>query len=426
MPGIVEFPAIIQKAIEEFGHLFTTEPARRHFGEYLTGLIVAQRKSVLGIHSEFVQISDQSCLNKWLTQTEWDEEQLNKDRLKWHQLNPSTKYSKHGVIAIDNVLIDHDGKQIDDVAWYWDHADQKNKLAHDYLISNYVCNGGKHYSLNFRRFRKETDCEEIMKMLEEKPGGYQSASPNERSLADFKNHTELFIELVNEIIEEGIDGSFAFDSYFTNAQILNHLNDNERSYVGDLKFNRNIEFKGKKMSAIEFAHTIPSQARKAVEVNGEKQWSVTVSVRIPKLNHKARIVILWKRKNSPSPAKILISNRIDWEITRILRVYRRRWTGTETFHRDGKQHLGMADCQLRNGRGHTRHMYLVILAHSLLVDQLQQGRENEWGKNIAYTIGEACRGILRETLGITIDWAIDRALKDNWKHEEIIQVLGLG
>jgi len=54
MPGIVEFPAIIQKSIEEFGHLFTTEPARRHFGEYLTGLIVAQRKSVLGIHSEFV------------------------------------------------------------------------------------------------------------------------------------------------------------------------------------------------------------------------------------------------------------------------------------------------------------------------------------------------------------------------------------
>jgi hypothetical protein len=25
--------------------------------------------------------------------------------------------------------------------------------------------------------------------------------------------------------------------------------------------------------------------------------------------------------------------------------------GTETFHRDGKQQLGMGECQLRNGRG---------------------------------------------------------------------------
>jgi hypothetical protein len=32
----------------------------------------------------------------------------------------------------------------------------------------------------------------------------------------------------------------------------------------------------------------------------------------------------------------LVTNRITWEVSRIVRVYRHRWTGTETFHRDGK------------------------------------------------------------------------------------------
>lgn len=32
--------------------------------------------------------------------------------------------------------------------------------------------------------------------------------------------------------------------------------------------------------------------------------------------------------------------------------------------RDGKQELGMGDCQLRDGQGQTRHMYLVMFVNS--------------------------------------------------------------
>ena len=38
----------------------------------------------------------------------------------------------------------------------------------------------------------------------------------------------------------------------------------------------------------------------------------------------------------------------------------------------------MGDCQLRDGQGQTRHMYLVMLAYSLLMNQLRQGRAKEW------------------------------------------------
>ena len=108
-----------------------TEPQRQHFAEYLTGLMIAERKSVLGINREFAQTTDQSCFNKFLTEVDRDVNALNKQCLRWLQKDPSTRYSDRGVIAIDNVLIDRDGKFIKDVGWFWDNAEQRNKIARD-------------------------------------------------------------------------------------------------------------------------------------------------------------------------------------------------------------------------------------------------------------------------------------------------------
>jgi hypothetical protein len=37
MPAIIEFPTLVQHAVEQFGTLFANVPERRHFAEYLTG-----------------------------------------------------------------------------------------------------------------------------------------------------------------------------------------------------------------------------------------------------------------------------------------------------------------------------------------------------------------------------------------------------
>ena len=426
MPGIVEFPSIVEAARKQFAEVFANEPERRHFAEYLTGLLIAERKNVSGINAEFAQTTDQSCLNRWITQANWDPKRLNRMRLDWLQKDPSTRYSAQGVIPIDNTLVDHEGKLIEDVGYFWDHADKRHLIAHDYLIADYVCTSGKHYALEFRRFRKEQDCKAKREELDKRPGGFAAASEEEKRLATFKNHTLLAIELVDWVVDEGIPGDFTFDCYFTSAEVLNHIDARERGYVGDLKFNRRVQFKGREMKASEVAASIQPDVRKPVEIDGRKQWYFTKTIRIPDVSHPVRIVILWNSQDDTEAAKMVVTNRTRWEVTRILRVYRRRWTGTETFHRDGKQFLGMGDCQLRKGEGQTRHMYLVILAHSLLVAEMRQGRACEWAHAIVTTIGEACRAVLRETLGKTIDWAINRATLDGWSHEQVKSGLALG
>ncbi len=378
---------------------------------YLTGLIVAKRKSVSGINSEFVDTTDQSCLNRFLTEAAWDVAELNDHRIEWLQEDSSTRFCDRGVIPIDNVLIDHDGKLIEDVGWFWDHAEDRAKIAHDYLFVNYVCPSGKHYPLNFRRFKKRDQCETRGET--------------------FQDHSLLFRELVDWVCERQIPGTFTFDSFFSGVANLNYIHSRKdargeaRAYVGDLKINRKLEVRGKSNRADEFAATITRDKRRELRRGDARQWYYTTTVRLPQVKHPVRIVIIWRNRRDSDPAKILITNRTRWEINRILKTYRYRWTGTETFHRDGKQELGMGACQLRSGQGQTRHMHLVMLAYTILMRELRSSRAKEWAMTRLTTIGQACRAMATETLRTTLQWAIVEITQKSRKPQHVIAQLGL-
>ena len=393
---IISPPTIVQNAMDEFlAPLFDNTPQRNHLANYLTGLMIAENKTIDGMTKEMPNASDQSCLNRFMTEVEWDHEDMNQKRIEWLQQFDDTKFHDRGVIALDDVLLEKSGKLIPDSGTFWDHSEQRYKHAQDYIISNYVHPfSKKHYSLNFRRFKKANQCEWTGE--------------------EFKTMIKLTVELIDECQAKGVLGTFAFDSFYTVSEIQNHIHSlkngdgTERGYVGDLKFNRKVVFKGVEQQAVAFAKTIPPSDRKSVVVDGKKQWYLSVCVKMPNVTHKVRIVILWKYKNDAEPRKILVTNKIHWHAERIIETYRCRWTGTETFHRDGKQELGLEDCQLRSGLGHTRHIYCVFLAHSLLVQQLDKTSLSEWARVKLSTIGESCRALFRESLRSLIGWVVEQ------------------
>jgi DDE superfamily endonuclease len=401
MPTIVDFPTIVQEALTIFGDVFDTEAARRHFAEYLTGLLVAERKTVSGINREFVVTTDQSCLNRWLTEVSWDVQTLNDRRLEWLQRAPKTRYSPRGVIAIDNTLVDHEGKLIEDVGWFWDHADERYVIAHDYLISNYVCPSGAHYPIEWKRFKKREAC----------------------AAGEFKDHTQLCIALIDDAVARGIPGDFTFDCYFTSAKVLNHIQSQQRAYVGDLKLNRHVVYDGREQSLQAVARQIPWAAKKPVRMGQRRYWYFSKQMRIPDVDHPVRVVLFWKARGDQDASKALVSNRLGWEVIRMVLVYRYRWTGTETFHRDGKQLLGLGDCQVRTGEGQTRHVYLVSVAYSLLMRSLHQTHLYDWARRTLTTIGEACRAVKAETLERLVDWIVDKLTVEHWSIPEMKAVL---
>jgi hypothetical protein len=190
-------------------------------------------------------------------------------------------------------LVDRDGLLIPDAGWFWDHAEERNKIAEDDLFVNDVCTSGKHYPLEFRLFRKE----EIREAMKE----------------PFRNHTVLCCELVDWVCDRKIPVDFAFDSYFTSAEVLNHIHDKPdkqgrpRGYVGDLKSNRKLRWKGKIIKANDLAASIASNDRKEMRIGDKRQWYFTATMRIPDVKHKVRIVMIWRYRNDVEPCKILVT-----------------------------------------------------------------------------------------------------------------------
>src|SRR5690349_24140632 len=86
--------------------------------------------------------------------------------------------------------------------------------------------------------------------------------------------------------------------------------------------------KGRRLKACALAASIEPASRKLRVVGERKQWYFTCTLRIPDVSHKVRILILWERQEDQHPRIFLVSNRIQWEASRIVRAYRHRWTGT--------------------------------------------------------------------------------------------------
>jgi uncharacterized protein YndB with AHSA1/START domain len=135
--------------------------------------------------------------------------------------------------------------------------------------------------------------------------------------------------LIDWVCERNIPGDFAMDGYFTSAEVLNHIHGKTdrfgrpRGYVGDLKRNRKVQWKGQVIKVTEPAASIPPEDRKEWRIGDQRQWSFTVTLHIPEVNHKVRIVILWRYRQDSEPIKILVTNRIAWETSRIVRRMRR-------------------------------------------------------------------------------------------------------
>lgn len=400
---ITEIPPVVSGVSSFFSALFNKQQLK-HFREYETGLIVSSNKTIQAINSLFLEGNDQSSLNKFLTQSDWDEEELNNKRLELLQTKEKTRWKHYGIIAIDDTIAHKTGKDMEGADWFYDHSSGKNVLGHNIVTAHYIDNMTG-YPIDYRLYYKE---------------GSEFANKE-----GFKTKIQLALELIKDCIDRKIPVNvFVFDRWFLCTEIEDFLKAHGKSYICPLKGNRLAMRDGIYIPVKDFLCKIDENDFREVRIGRKKFRTWTKRTRLPKTG-KVRLVISYEldeegKKKDEMPS-FFVTNLLDWEPVKILKTYMMRWN-IEAFYRDSKQELGLEGYQVRKIRAIKRHWYLVFTAYSLLKLGFVHGGFGKAGKRM--TIGEKCRSIVMGSLKSFVGWVYGK-FRNMVKFEEVMELLAL-
>jgi len=315
-----------------------------HAKTYVTGLAAASSKTVTGIAREVLPAGSDRALNKFITEYNWDEDELNHERLEELQNHGETRWSKDGYIIIDDSVLQRTGKQLPGAGSFYDHSEGKPVWGQDLVYAFYVDHKTS-YPLAFRQYEKAEDEDQE----DEEATKYELAK-------------EIITELEEEI---GVPAAtYLFDSWFAHdSGLINHVESYKKDWVGPLRSNRQVTYDGEEKRVDALEEGIDTEER---EIDDETYNIWTKTLPVSKLG-EVRLVIAEKEvdEDEENPVKYLATNKIDAPSAHIIRSYSKRWR-IETFFEDSKEDLGLGGCEIRDSDGASRHWHLQMLTYSLL------------------------------------------------------------
>jgi hypothetical protein len=240
----------------------------------------------------------------------------------------------------------------------------------------------------------------------------------------FRTKITLGIELIDQASARQLPfGIVLFDSWYLSERMVKHLKAAHKDWVSLLKKNRKVEtnsfvlrdaqgktvlFEKTHVQIQDLVPLIPANAYRAVDIDEQTYWCFTLTMRVSKLG-KVRLVISFDNPDLQGPYAILVTNRLDWNVKRIIATYLQRWP-IETFYQDGKGHLGLDEYRMRNAEAIGKHWCLVFVAYSFLhLDCLPPSRTK--ASLPIKTIGQACRQQAQSLIEHLILYAHDKLLQ---------------
>lgn len=174
---------------------------------------------------------------------------------------------------------------------------------------------------------------------------------------------ELAVEMLDWAYQRGFKPTAVlFDAAYLSSQVLRYLKHRNWHWVSRLKSNRVLKRAG---------NTFKPDAWEAEAAAGRApKLSSSVAATLPGWG---AVRVIASRVKSDGTLRFLAASNPNWGRGRIERLYGHRWGIEHALFRDGKQLIGLGDCQCRAWRAQENHFALSLLGIVFLA--YQKGRE---------------------------------------------------
>ena len=399
---LVKFPELVQHYAPYFDGVFSDD-AFLEFQRYLSGLLVSENKTVDGINRLFVfERRNQSSLNRLLTASPFSLNTLNQKRLTLLNHLPGTQFKRQGVLGLDDTLLIHYGQDFEQIAYLFDHVQQRYVWAHN-LVTLHYSDDETDYPVLFQLW-KPVDLERLeqglvaagLKLKASKQALKETAPHKWRQyvlgvwrrnqkkdgVADlYDSKLRIGEQLLQQWVQDSPDLKLpvAFDHWYTQPAFCRFLDETLKlPYVGTLSDEDLVVLKHGTQRLDAFAKRLKQEHLEAVEhhrppifkritipYKGDKEhyYSYCDTHRLRNFGQH-RLVINYRQADLSDNPVFLMSNRLSWQAPGITRIRRHRWP-VEVYHEEGKAE-GLARYQLRDFQAIERHVACVAVVYSLL------------------------------------------------------------
>jgi hypothetical protein len=312
------------------------------FVRYVTGLLLSENKTVDGLNSIFLKKTDQSNVNRLLTEYPWLKTDFSNELKMLFRQNRIM--SSFCFFLLDDTLLEKVGKLIESAGYHFDHTKKDYVYGHQIVTSGYVFQSG-FYPFLLELYTKLEQCK--------------------KEELTFKTKIEIALEILKKAIAFHKPSVVLIDSWYCTKEIFDFLDSEGIQYIIASKSNRIFFYRGKRRKINEFTKTIRQAGM--VKKDGYEYQVKSVMAYFEDLGVK-RLVFVRKRKIGEmfyDKWNSLITNIEDVSDETIIHFYGNRFS-IDCFHKEAKQHLGLGKSQLRKRRGVVRHLHLVAVAYCLL------------------------------------------------------------
>jgi hypothetical protein len=306
------------------------------------------------------------------------------------------------VLSLDDTLLTHYGEHFEQIAKLFDPVEQHYTWAHN-LVNLHYSDDQTDYPVLFQLW-KPADLEKLengllacgvklregkLSLKENEPkkwrqyllGVWRRHQSKPEVASVYQSKLLIAEQMLSQFVEQHPELKLpvTFDNWYTQPAFCRFIDKRlGLPYVGTLATEARIKLKTGVLTAGDFALRLKQQHIEAVaggrkpvfgkisfdyKAERERYFSYCCTTRVENFG-RVRLVINHRQADLKDSAKILISNRLNWQATGITRIRRHRWP-VEVYHEEGKAE-GLAQYQLREFEAIYRHIALVAVAYSIL------------------------------------------------------------